>query len=160
MAGLRGCFLDTSVLVAGVVEMGPSSRASQEVMAAVADGRIDSPTTGWHCCLEFYSVLTRLPIELRVSPAVALELVEEELLGRFSVVGMPARGRLRFLRSAAAEGVSGGRIYDAHVAEVARLADASLVVTENRRHFTSLLRHGLRVLTASELVEELPPAAR
>ncbi len=76
MAGLRGCFLDTSVLVGGVVEMGPPSRAAQGVMAAVA--------------------------------------------------------------------------------EVARLAGAEVLVTESRRHFTSLLRHGLRVLTAAELLAELP----
>jgi hypothetical protein len=30
-----------------------------------------------------------------------------------------------------------------------------IVVTENRRHFTSLLRHGIRVLVSGELASEL-----
>jgi predicted nucleic acid-binding protein len=51
--------------------------------------------------------------------------------------------------------VAGGRIYDAHIAEIARLAGASIVVTDNRRHFTILMKHGVRVLRPKELAEEL-----
>jgi len=47
------------------------------------------------------------------------------------------------------------RIYDAYIAEVARQTGARLVATENRRHFTPLLRHGIRVLVSSELVDEI-----
>ena len=110
--------------------------------------------TAWHCCLEFYSVATRLPEEFRVSPADCLRLVDEEILRRLEVRDLPARSRLPLLRSAAAEGVAGGRVYDAHIGEIARLAGASVVVTQNRRHFTSLLRHGVRVLTAEEHAAE------
>jgi hypothetical protein len=39
-----------------------------------------------------------------------------------------------FLASAAGEGTTGGRIYDAHIADIARRAGARLVATENRRH--------------------------
>ena len=60
-----------------------------------------------------------------------------------------------FLVSAVGEGAAGGRIYDAHIAEIARQAGARLVATENRRHFTPLLRHGIRVLVSAELVDEL-----
>jgi len=56
---------------------------------------------------------------------------------------------------AAGGGAAGGRIYDAHSAEVARLAGAQIVVTENRRHFIPLLRHGIRVLVSAELAAEL-----
>ncbi len=30
-----------------------------------------------------------------------------------------------------------------------------LIATENRRHFTSLLRHGIRVLVSAELADEI-----
>ena len=63
--------------------------------------------------------------------------------------------REEFLVSAVGEGTTGGRIYDAHIAEIARQAGARLVATENRRHFTSLLRHGIRVLVSAELVAEI-----
>lgn len=88
MAGLTGTFFDTSVLIAGTIDFGRSSQHALLLMDAVADGRIDRPLTAWHCCLEFYSVTTRLP-------------------------------------------------------------------EENRRHFTPLLRHGIRVLVSSELVDEI-----
>jgi len=50
--------------------------------------------------------------------------------------------------------MAGGRVYDAHIAEAARLAGAELVVTENRRHFVPLMRYGIRVLTAAEFADE------
>jgi predicted nucleic acid-binding protein len=55
--------------------------------------------------------------------------------------------------------ITGGRIYDAHIAEVAKAAGAAVVVTDNRRHFLSALRHGMRVETPSEFVATLKKKA-
>lgn len=155
MAGLKGTFFDTSVLIAGSIDLGSSSHHALSLMDAVAEGRIEHPLTAWHCCLEFYSVTTRLPEEYRLEPEVARRLLREEICARFSVHDLPAELREGFLNSAVGEGTAGGRIYDAHIAEIARQAGARLVVTENRRHFTSLLRHGIRVLVSQELVDEI-----
>jgi predicted nucleic acid-binding protein len=155
VAGLKGVFFDTSVLIGGMIELGRGSHHAQRLMDAVAAGRIQSPLTAWHCCLEFYSVTTRLPEEYRLEPEISLRFLREEVFARFSVHGLPVERREEFLISAASHGTAGGRIYDAHIAEVARLAGAQLVATENRRHFTSLLRHGIRVLVSVELAEEL-----
>jgi hypothetical protein len=54
------------------------------------------------------------------------------------------------LRELAQDRVVGGRVYDAHIAEIARLSGARAVVTDNRRHFAGLARHGIRVLGAEE----------
>jgi len=56
------------------------------------------------------------------------------------------------LQAAARDATTGGRIYDAHIAEVARSAGANVIVTDNRRHFLSALRYGLRVETPSEFL--------
>jgi len=48
-------------------------------MDAVANGQIERPLTAWHCCLEFYSVTTRLPEEYRLEPEIALRLLREEI---------------------------------------------------------------------------------
>ena len=138
-----------------MIELGQRSHHAQLLMDAVADGRIQNPLTAWHCCLEFYSVTTRLPEEYRLEPEITLRFLREEVFARFSVHGLPVERREEFLVSAAALGTVGGRIYDAHIAEIARMAGAQLVATENRRHFTSLLRHGIRVLVSIELAEEL-----
>jgi hypothetical protein len=108
----------------------------------------------WHCCLEFYSVATRLPAEFRLAPADAVRLVEEEIFARMTVHDLPA-DRLRLLRAAAADLTTGGGLYDAHIADVARACGASAIVTDNRRHFVAALRHGIRVETPAEFVRAL-----
>jgi predicted nucleic acid-binding protein len=143
-------FFDTSVLVGGLVYVGPQSEPAQSLMHAVAEKTLSRPATAWHCCLEFFSVATRLPPEFRLTPPDALRLVEEEVFARMDVHDLPEDDRLPMLRAAAQEGLAGGRIYDAHIADVARVAGAGLIVTDNRRHFLTALRHGIRVVTPAE----------
>jgi predicted nucleic acid-binding protein len=147
-------FLDTSVLLAGLVDFGPQSGPAQQVMHGVAEKRFEA-ATAWHCCLELYSVATRLPAEFRLAPKDAAMLLEEEVFGRMTVADLPADARLSFLRSSAEDGVGGGRVYDAHIADVARAAGARVIVTDNRRHFLTALRYGIRVDTTAEFVRTL-----
>ncbi len=150
-------FFDTSVLLGGLVDLGPKSAAPMRLLDAVSEGRIPAPATAWHCCLELYAVTTRLPEEFRLTSAAARELIEEEVLARFELLDLPARQRSGFLTSSAAEGILGGRIYDAHLAAIALAGGARRLVTENLRHFGSLHRHAVRVSTAAELLTELTP---
>ena len=150
-----GPFLDTSVLLAGLVDFGPQSAPAQEVLHAVAEGRTGRASTAWHCCLEVYSVATRLPPEFRLTAADAASLIQEEIFGRLEVHDLPADSRQSFLRALAQQGITGGRIYDAHIAEVARCAGATVIVTDNRKHFLAALRHGIRVDTPSEYVSSI-----
>ncbi len=138
-----------------MIDLGSQSEAPLVLLDAVADGTLPAPRTAWHCCLEFYSVTTRLPEEYRLAPEIAVRFVEEQLLTLFEVDALPEEHRQTFLSSAAADGVAGGRIYDVHIAEIARLSGATTVVTENRRHFTGLLRYGVRVLLSAEMVDNL-----
>lgn len=147
-------FLDTSVLVAGLIDFGPQSAPAHSLLHAVAEKTVASASTAWHCCLEFFSVTTRLPPEYRLAPADALRLVDEEIFARMSVHDLPAADRRGLLRAAAHDGIAGGRIYDAHIAEIARAAEATVIVTDNRRHFLSALRHGIRVETPSEFLSD------
>ena len=148
-------FLDTSVLLAGLVDCGPQSAPAQSILHAVAEKTIQSAGTAWHCCLEFYSVATRLPPEFRLRPDDACQLLEEEVLARMSVHDLPAENRLPMLKTAAGDRLAGGRIYDAHIAEVARAAGTRVIVTDNRRHFLSALRYGLKVETPAEFLATL-----
>ena len=150
MATLTPAFFDTSILVAGLMEIGEASEYPQRIVTAIAAGQIRRAVTAWHCCLEFYSVATRLPEEFRLPPEDALRLIEVEVLARFEVRQLPEQAREPFLRTLEHERVVGGRVYDAHIAEIARISRAKAVVTDNRRHFSSLARHGIRVLSAEE----------
>ena len=148
-------FLDTSVLLAGLVDFGPQSAPAQLLLHAVAEKRVTAPVTAWHCCLEFFSVATRLPPEFRVAPSDAALLLHEEVFSRMAVHDLPVTDRMPMLRAAARDGIAGGRIYDAHIAEVARAVGANVVVTDNRRHFLSALRYGMRVETPKEFLAGL-----
>jgi predicted nucleic acid-binding protein len=150
-----GVFFDTSVLLAGLIDLGAQSAPAQSLLHAVHEGRVHAPSTAWHCCLEFYSVATRLPPEFRLTPGDAVTLLEAEVIGRFAVHELPGAARVALLRSAAHDGTAGGRIYDAHIAEVARAAGAGIIVTDNRRHFVSALRYDLRVETPAEFLASL-----
>jgi predicted nucleic acid-binding protein len=120
-------FLDTSVLLAGLIDFGPQSAPAQSILHAVAEKTVPGPGTAWHCCLEFYSVATRA----------------DERAGLFA--------------AAARDRIAGGRVYDAHIAEVARSAGAKIIVTDNRRHFLAALRHGIKVETPGEFLAAIKP---
>ena len=143
------------MLLAGLIDLGPSSLPAQRLMTAVADGKLRRVHTAWHCCLEFYAVATRLPEELRLHPRDAWRLIDEELLRRFAVHQLPVEQHRLFLGAVAEERVVGGRIYDAHIAEIARQARVGIVVTDNVRHFTGLVRHGVRVASAADFAREI-----
>jgi predicted nucleic acid-binding protein len=145
-------FVDTSVLVAGLIDFGPQSAPAHSLLHAIAEKTLPRAATAWHCCLEFYSVATRLPAEYRLQPPDALRLLEEEVFARLAVHDLPPADRLGLLRSAAHDRIAGGRIYDAHIAEVARASGADVIVTDNRRHFVAALRHGIRVETPAEML--------
>lgn len=148
-------FLDTSVLLAGLIDFGPQSAPAQSLMHAVAEKQVKAATTAFHCCLEFFSVSTRLPPEYRITPPDAVTLLEQEVFARMAVHDLPGTDRLPMLRATARDGIAGGRVYDAHIADIARAAGATVVVTDNRRHFLSALRYDMRVETPAEFLSRL-----
>ena len=145
-------FLDTSVLLAGLVDFGRQSAPAQTLLHAVAEKEVPRPSTAWHCCLEFFSVATRLPAEFRIAPQDAATLLEEEVFSRMAIHDLPPAERLPMLVAAARDGTAGGRVYDAHIADIARAVNAQVIVTDNRRHFLAALRHGIRVQTPAEFL--------
>ncbi len=87
--------------------------------------------------VETYAVLTRLPAPHRLPPEVALRLVEENFL-RASGVALDAHGYRSLLRGAPSAGVSGGRTYDAVIAQCARRARIGTLLTFDAAHFAPL----------------------
>jgi predicted nucleic acid-binding protein len=85
--------------------------------------------------VETYAVLTRLPAPHRLSPEVARHLVEENFVRGASCVALDADGYRSLIRSAPAAGVSGGRTYDAVIAQCARQARVGTLLTFDASHF-------------------------
>jgi predicted nucleic acid-binding protein len=115
--------LDTSVAVPLLVRPHPAHAA----VVRWADGR--EVVLAGHALAETYAVLTRLPDDLRVSPADAADLLGERfgaplVLDRATSADLPA--------VLAAAGVGGGAVYDALVA-LAAVAHGARLATRDAR---------------------------
>jgi hypothetical protein len=98
-----------------------------------------------HAAIETYSVLTRLPGDLRVEPQDAARLLAE----RFSPPLLPAQKTVRRLVDTLARAeISGGAVYDALVALAAVEHDAELGTRDARARAT-YESVGARVLIAA-----------
>jgi len=102
--------------------------------------------TAAHALAESYAVLTRIPAPHRLSPADALALLEGNFIDNARVVALDAPGYRSLLRRAGRDGISGGRTYDAVIAECALKAKAATLLTFNARHFADLEAAGVRVV--------------
>jgi predicted nucleic acid-binding protein len=100
--------------------------------------------------VEAYAVLTRLPPPYRLPPAEALALLETSFVQTArAVVALDPPSYVALLRRARAEGIAGGRIYDAVIATCAQRAGATALLTFNVAHFRPLV---------GPLIEVLAPA--
>ncbi len=132
--------LDSSVLVAGLSPWHEQFARARPVLATLAattpaDRRFVLPVPA---LVESYSVLTRLPAPLRVSPAKALSALHQVLHGRVQLVNLAAEETWEFLTLQRDSRVLGGRVYDALILACAAKAGAGILLTFNVRHFASL----------------------
>lgn len=96
--------------------------------------------------VEAYSVLTRLPPPHRLSPEVALALVDENFVRGVPCVTLTAEAYRSLLRAAPGDGVAGGRTYDAVIARCARQARVRTLLTFNASHFAAFAGPDLAIV--------------
>lgn len=127
---------DTSVLVAAVVEPHPFHARARPWIEEVTSERIRGQCA-WHAVAETWSVLTRIPLEPAVSPALA-EVAVERLLTW--VEPMEIHGDLYrdALRRCSERGLRSGAIFDALHLVCAESAEVSGFVTFNPGDFDRL----------------------
>jgi predicted nucleic acid-binding protein len=124
--------LDSSVLVAALVEDEPNHRVCLPLLAGKG-------AAAWsHALSETYSTLTGGRLGLRVSPAVATQLIEQSLVPRLRMVELAAAEILKAMRRTDAAGVRGGAFYDFLHLAAARTAGADTLYSLNARHFIAV----------------------
>ena len=110
-------------------------------------GRGDTMILAAHAVAETYSTLTRMPPPNRLRPTEALALIETNFLRRAeTVVTLEAAAYLELVRRAPADGVIGGRIYDALIAACARQGRVNALLTFNDRHFRAIVGSSIAVV--------------
>ena len=136
--------LDTSVLIAAVQSWhAEHERAFEAVGKALEQPPIVLPL---HVLLEAYSVLTRMPKPLRLSPTDAFSLLDLTLRNKTELVGIGGDAAFGLLRTFRDRGISGGAVYDALIANAAYRAGASVLVTLNTKHFERVAPEGLEII--------------
>lgn len=124
---ISGTALDTSVAIPLMVQ----THTAHDVVHRWATGRV--LRLAGHALVETYSVLTRLPGDLRLDPADAVSLLEARLP---DPVVLDADVAARLPEVLAAKGISGGASYDALVALAALGAGIPLATRDARAHST------------------------
>lgn len=134
--------LEASVLVAAVVEDHPHHGRAVWWLRTRTARRIAC----WHAYAETWAVLTNLPIEPRVSSAVARAILERLRRSVDFVAARPASYTTAVERCAA-RGLRSGAVYDALHLVTAEREAADLLLTFNERDFTRLAEpDGPRIL--------------
>jgi len=125
--------VDTSVAVAAALPWHEAHAAARAVLPR------RKPPLPAQVVIETYSVLTRLPPPQRVPAPVARDYLEATFA--FPPLTLSPDGLHQLLQLAAAEGISGGAIYDAVVAATAKQAGATLLTLDRRALTTYQLLH-------------------
>ena len=125
---------DTSVLVAGLVESHPMHSVAFPWLERAKAGDIEC-LVSTHTVAELCSVLTTLPLQPKIAPSVARELIDEIIDTSVTQVELSIFDYEGVISRMAELGVAGGSIYDALIAWAAEKSGADQLVTLNERHF-------------------------
>lgn len=136
--------LDTSVLVAAIQSWHTEhERAFKAVSQSLRKGSVVVPL---HVLFESYSVLTRMPKPLRLSPETALGLLERTLRDKAEVVELGGDSVFDLFQTFPDRDISGGAVYDALIAESAMRAGAASLLTLNQRDFERVAPKELQIV--------------
>jgi predicted nucleic acid-binding protein len=127
-------FFDTSVLVAAILRQHMHHQPS---LAVYLKAEKKTSCCAAHTLAEVYSALTRMPGAQRMAGDQALFFIDE-IRRQLAIITLSEEDYATTIASAAAEGVTGGTIYDALLAQCALKADASTIYTWDVGHFRLL----------------------
>jgi len=140
-----GFLPDTSCIVAAVCSWHEHHDAAQEEIGRrlrqAEPMLVAAPTL-----VEAYAVLTRLPPPHRLSVEDAFRLIDVGFGQPGRIIALDGRGYRALLRHAAQGGISGGRTYDAVIAECALKEKGVALLTFNADDFVPFTARGLEVV--------------
>ncbi len=130
-------FFDTSVLVAASEQSHPHYRQARPALERVASGK-EQGFISVHSIAEIYAVLTRLPVQPRIHPAEASQIIQANILPHFESVSIAKKDYGEALRLVARGGWGGAKIYDALLVGCAVRCGAERIYTFNLSDFRQL----------------------
>lgn len=126
--------VDTSTLVAAMMEDHPAHARVLPWLQKIREGT-HTGLVAAHSLAELYAILTSLPIQPRISPAVAQQLIRRNVLDLFEVVALSDSDYITVLDHLTDLGIVGGATYDALILQAAAKANVDQVITLNEKDF-------------------------
>jgi predicted nucleic acid-binding protein len=138
---------DTSVIVSGIVESHPMHPKCLPWLQRAKAGEVECIVVS-HTLAETYAVLTTLPVRPRISPLVAQRLIDNNLQANARIVALTVADYWNTIQRMAEMGLSGGTVYDALIATVARRLSVDRLLTLNADDFRRVWPEGKQVIAA------------
>ena len=136
-------FFDTSVLIAASERSHPHYGQATPALLRVVSGA-DKGFISAHSIAELYAALTRLPVQPRIQPVEALQIVNENVLPHFESVSIKRRDYIEALQLVASAGWGGAKIHHALMVGCAAKCDPDRIYTFNLADFRLLAPENLR----------------
>lgn len=137
---------DTSVIVSGIVESHPMHPKCLTWLQRAKAGEVECIVVS-HTLAETYAVLTTLPVKPRISPLVAQRLIHNNLQANARIVALTVADYWSTIQRMAEMGLSGGTVYDALIATVARRLSVDRLLTLNADDFRRVWPEGKLVIS-------------
>lgn len=132
---------DTSVFVAAIIEPHPLHHRAFPWLKRARSGELDLVIAS-HTLAELYAVLTTLPVKPKIQPGMACHLIHEDVPCAAKILSLSAADYKATIRRMGDLGLSGGVIYDALIAAIARKSGVDHLLTFNLRDFHRIWPEG------------------
>ena len=139
-------FFDTSVLVAAFVNAHPKHANCLPWLQKVKKKEIEG-IISVHSLIEIYSILTKLPLSPRINPALALNLIKENILEDFELVTYGKKDYINLLDELSSGNIAGGASYDGLILSAAKKVTADKILTLNVNDFIRVFPQLVRIIS-------------
>ena len=139
-------FFDTSVLVAAFVNAHPRHANCLPWLQKVKKKEIEG-IISVHSLIETYSILTKLPLSPRINPALALNLIKENILEDFELVTYGKKDYINLLNELSSGNIAGGASYDGLILSAAKKVTADKILTLNVNDFIRVCPQLVRIIS-------------
>ncbi|MGD2089831.1 MAG: PIN domain-containing protein [Candidatus Aminicenantes bacterium] len=129
--------LDTSVLVAAMVEAHPAHDRALPWMQKVKAGT-DVGIVAAHSIAELYAVLSILPVQPRISPAIANKLIQQDVFEICEIVTLTNQDYNKIIKHLSESNLVGGVTYDAVILYTALKVGIDRIITLNKKDFVRI----------------------
>lgn len=126
--------IDTSVLIAGMLDRHANYSRALPILSQAQSGQLSAVISA-HSVAEAYSVMTRLPPPLRISPNRARFAIEANVFSCMTIHALSAADYRDLIEHLAQNNLAGGVIFDAVIAWVAMQTQVDQIITFNTKDF-------------------------